>query len=165
MSYTMPSGKNEENKAYSRWIFFNLRPNEIARIIEHLQKGTFVPTMGANVYKQHNLTNFLQNEVPMSSETCLKNNNEWCSLTFRAKKSCLRLNLRVLQASWRKRGVFFWIRTLAASSLSTYGSDTDSEWKNYDRFSEHLSILWQSLKVLHFLMRFLPDCPKISCPL
>ena len=29
----------------------------------------------------------------------------------------------------------------------------------YDRLSEHLSILWQSLKVLHFLVRFLPDCP------
>ena len=76
MSYTMPSGENEENKAYSRWIFFNLRPNEIAQIIEPLQKGTFVPTMGANVYKQHNLTNFLQKEVPMGSETCLKNSNE-----------------------------------------------------------------------------------------
>ena len=107
MSYSMPSGENKENKAYSRWIFFNLRPNEIARIIEHLQKGTFVPTRGANVYKQHNLSNFLQKEVPMGSETCLKNSDEWCSLTFRAKKSCLRLNLRVLRASWRKRGVFF----------------------------------------------------------
>ena len=41
MSYSMPSGENKENKAYSRWIFFNLRSNEIARIIEHLQKGTF----------------------------------------------------------------------------------------------------------------------------
>ena len=68
----MPSGKNKENKAYTRWIFFNLLPNEIARIIEHLQKGTFVPTTGANVYKQHNLSNFLQKEVPMGSETCLK---------------------------------------------------------------------------------------------
>ena len=38
-------------------------------------------------------------------------------------------------------GSIFWIRTLAASSLSTCGSDTDSEWQNYDRFSEHLSIL------------------------
>ena len=46
VSYSMPSGENKENKAYSRWIFFNLRPNEIARIIEHLQKGTFVPTRG-----------------------------------------------------------------------------------------------------------------------
>ena len=35
----------------------------------------------------------------------------------------------------------------------------------YDRLSEHLSIVWQSLKVLHFLVRVLPDCPKISCPL
>ena len=72
VSYSMPSGENKENKAYSRWIFFNLRPNEIARIIEHLQKGTFVPTRGANVYKQHNLSNSLQKEVPMISETCLK---------------------------------------------------------------------------------------------
>ena len=85
MSYSMPSGENKENKAYSRWIFFNLRPNEIARIIEHLPKGTFVPTRGANVYKQHNLSNFLQKEVPMGSDTCLKNNDERFSLTFRPK--------------------------------------------------------------------------------
>ena len=76
MSYSMPSDENKENKAYSRWIFFNLRSNEIARIIEHLQKGTFVPTRGANVYKQHNLSNFHQKEVPMGSETCLKNSDE-----------------------------------------------------------------------------------------
>ena len=43
----------------------------------------------------------------MGSETCLKNSDEWCSLTFRAQKSCLRLNLRVLRASWRKPGAFF----------------------------------------------------------
>ena len=42
MSYSMPCGENKENKAYICWIFFNLRPNEIAQIIEHLQKGTFV---------------------------------------------------------------------------------------------------------------------------
>ena len=65
------------------------------------------PHQGANVYKQHNLSNFLQKDVPMGSETCLKNSDEWCSLTFKAKKSCLRLKLRVLRASWRKRGVFF----------------------------------------------------------
>ena len=41
MSYSMPSGENEENKSYSHWIFFNLRPNEIAWIIELLQKGKF----------------------------------------------------------------------------------------------------------------------------
>ena len=76
MSYNMPSSENKENKAYSRWIFFNLWPNEIARIIEHLQKGTFVPTRGANVYNQHNLSNFLQKEVPIGSETCLKNSDE-----------------------------------------------------------------------------------------
>ena len=76
MSYSMASGENKENKAYSRWIFFNLRPNEITRIIEYLQKGTFVPTRGASVYKQHNLSNFLQKEVTMGSETLLKNNDE-----------------------------------------------------------------------------------------
>ena len=76
MSYSMPSGENKENKAYNRWIFFNLRPNEIARILEHLQKGTFFPTRGANAYKEYNLSNFLQKEVPMGSETCLKNSDE-----------------------------------------------------------------------------------------
>ena len=72
----MPFGENKENKAYSRWIFFNLRPNEIAWIVEHLQKGTFVPTRGANVYKERNLSNFLQKEVPTGSETFLKNGDE-----------------------------------------------------------------------------------------
>ena len=76
MSYSMPSGENKENKAYTRWIFFNLRPNEIARIIEHLQKGTFVPTRGANDYKQHNLLIFHQNEVLVGSETCPKYSDE-----------------------------------------------------------------------------------------
>ena len=65
MSYSMQSGENKENKAYSRWIFFNLRPNVIAWIVEHLQRSTFVPTRAANVYKEHNLSNFLQKEVPM----------------------------------------------------------------------------------------------------
>src|SRR6266566_4508823 len=73
ISYSMPHGKNKENKAYSRWIFLNLRPNGIARIIEHLQKATFVPTRWINVYNQRNLLNFLQKEVPMGSETCPKN--------------------------------------------------------------------------------------------
>ena len=45
-SYIMSHGENKENKAYSRWIFLNLRPNGIARIIEHLQKSTFEPTRG-----------------------------------------------------------------------------------------------------------------------
>ena len=76
ISYSMPHGENKENKAYSRWIFLNLRPNGIARIIEHLQKATFVPTRGINVYNQCNLSNFLQKEVPMGSETCPKNSGE-----------------------------------------------------------------------------------------
>ena len=46
MSYSMPSGENEENKSYSHWIFFNLRPNEIAWNIEHLQKGSLSLTGG-----------------------------------------------------------------------------------------------------------------------
>ena len=75
MSYNVASGENKENKSYSRWIFFNLWPNGIAWITEHLQKGTFSLPGGANVYKQHNLSNFLQKEVPMGSETCLKNSD------------------------------------------------------------------------------------------
>ena len=76
VSYSMPSGENKENKAYSRWIFFNLWPNEIARIIEHLQKVTFVLVTVTNVYNQHNLSNFLQKERPMGLETCLKRSGE-----------------------------------------------------------------------------------------
>ena len=58
ISYSMPHGENKENKAYSRWIFLNLRSNGIARIIEHPQKATFVPTRGTNVYNQCNLLEF-----------------------------------------------------------------------------------------------------------
>ena len=42
--YGMPHGKNKENKAYSRLIFFNLQPNGITRIIEHVQNTTFILT-------------------------------------------------------------------------------------------------------------------------
>jgi hypothetical protein len=76
ISYNMSHRENKENKAYSRWIFLNLRPNGIARIIEHLQKAMFVPTRGTNVYNQRNLSNFLQKEVPMGSETCQKNSGK-----------------------------------------------------------------------------------------
>ena len=76
ISYSMSHGKNKENKAYSHWIFLNLWPNGIARIIEHLQKATFVPTRGTNIYNQCNLSNFLQKEVPMGSETCPKMSDE-----------------------------------------------------------------------------------------
>ena len=65
----MPHGENKEYKAYSRWIFFNLRPNGIAWSIEHVQKATFVLTGETNVYNQCNLSNFLQKEGPMGSET------------------------------------------------------------------------------------------------
>ena len=36
ISYSMPHGENKEYKAYSRWIFLNLRPNGIAWTIEHV---------------------------------------------------------------------------------------------------------------------------------
>src|SRR6266566_5043958 len=55
ISYNMPHGKNKEYKAYSRWIFINLRPNGIAWSIEHVQKATFVITGETNVYNQCNL--------------------------------------------------------------------------------------------------------------
>ena len=96
ISYTKPRGENKEYKAYRLWIYLNLRPNGISRIIEHVQKATFVPTGVTNVYNQRNIYNFIQKEVQMCSETCSKSSGESCSLTFRAKKSCLTLNLRVL---------------------------------------------------------------------
>src|SRR6266566_7512012 len=58
ISYSMSHGENKENKAYSCWIFLNLWPNGIARIIELLQKATFIPTRGTNLYNQRNLSNF-----------------------------------------------------------------------------------------------------------
>ena len=76
ISYSMPHGENKEYKAYSRWIFLNLRPNGIARTIEHVQKATFVLTGETNVHNQRNLSNFLQKEVPMGSETCPKSSGE-----------------------------------------------------------------------------------------
>src|SRR3990170_2809351 len=76
ISYSMPHGENKEYKAYSRWIFLNLRPNGIAWSIEHVQKATFFLTGETNVYNQRNLSNFLQKEVPMGSETCPKMSGE-----------------------------------------------------------------------------------------
>ena len=84
---------------------------------------------------------------------------------FQGLKVLLKVEFEGTPGLSDQAGSIFWIRAHAASSLSTYGSDMDSEWQNYDRFSEHLSILWQSLKVLHFHVRFLPNRPKISCPL
>ena len=55
ISYTMPRGENKEYKAYRLWIYLNLRPNGISRIIEHVQKATFVPTGVTNVYNQRNI--------------------------------------------------------------------------------------------------------------
>jgi hypothetical protein len=86
--------------------------------------------------------------VPMGSETCPKNSGEWCSLTFRPKKTCLRPNLRVLQASWRKLGVFsrfahssraFWVivgpkRTPNDKVMTVFvntGPFYGSPWKNF----------------------------------
>ena len=55
ISYTKPRGENKEYKAYRLWIYLNLRPNGISRIIEHVQKATFVPTGVTNVYNQRNI--------------------------------------------------------------------------------------------------------------
>src|SRR5213083_1191653 len=76
ISYSMPHGENKEYKAYSRWIFFNLRPNGIAWSIEHVQKATFVLIWETNVYNQCKLSNFLQKEVTTGSETCPKRTGE-----------------------------------------------------------------------------------------
>ena len=84
---------------------------------------------------------------------------------FQGQKVPLKAEFEGTPGLLAQAGSIFWIRAIAASSLSTYGSDTDFEWQNYDRFSEQVSILWQSLKAFHFHVRFLPDRPKISCPL
>ena len=76
ISYSMPHGENKEYKAYSRWIFLNLRPNVIAQTKEHVQKATFVLTGDTNVHNQRNLSNFLQKEVPMGSETYPKSTGD-----------------------------------------------------------------------------------------
>ena len=122
----MPSDENKENKAYSHWIFFNLWPNEIARIVEYLSKDTFVPTRGANVYEQHNLSNFLQKGVPMGSETCPKT-TRMMFFDCQGQKVLLKAKFVGTPALLAQAGTILWIRTLATSSLSTCGSDTDSE--------------------------------------
>ena len=99
VSYSMPHGENKEYKAYKRWIFLNLRRNRNSRIINHVHKATFIHARGTNVYNQRNLSNFLQKEGPMVSETCPKRSGEWCNLTFRAKSSSLRPNLKAPRAS------------------------------------------------------------------
>jgi hypothetical protein len=76
ISYSMPYCENKEYKAYSRWIFLNLWPNGIAWSIEHVQKAMFVLIGETNVYNQCSLSNFLQKEVPMGSETCPKRSGE-----------------------------------------------------------------------------------------
>ena len=61
--YGMPLGEKKETMAYSRYIFSNLRPNGIARIVEHVHKETFVLTERLEVYTHHNLSNFTPKEV------------------------------------------------------------------------------------------------------
>ena len=120
----------------------------------------FVPTRGTNVYNQRNLSNFLQKEVPMGSETCPKNSGEWCSLTFKGQKVLLKAEFEGTPGLLAEAGSLFWICTLAASILSTCGSETDSKWQSYDRFSEHRSIIWQSLKELHFPVTLFASPPR-----
>ena len=88
----------------------------------------------------------------MGSDTCPKSTGEWCSLTFRGKKSCLVAEVEGPPGTPGARGEYFLDPTLVAGLLSTCGSGTDSEWQSYDRFSEHRSFIWQSLKELHFLV-------------
>ena len=83
---------------------------------------------------------------------------------FQAQKVQLKAEFEGTPALLAQAGSIFWIRTLAASILSTCESETDSECQSYDRFSEHRSILWQSFKELHFPWRFLPHHPEILCP-
>ena len=129
-------------------------------MMEHLQKAAFVPTRGTNVYNQRNLSNFLQKEVSMGSETCPKNSGEWCSLTSKGQKVLLKAEFEGTLGLLAQAGSFLWIGTLAASILSTCGSETDSEWQSYDHFSEHRSIIWQSLKELHFPVTLFAPPPQ-----
>ena len=61
---------------------------------------------------------------------------------FQGKKVLLKAEFEGTTGLLAQAGSNFWIRMLAPNSLNTYGSDTDSKWQNYDRFSEHLSILF-----------------------
>ena len=86
----------------------------------------------------------------MGSKPCLKSCGEWCSLIFEGKKSSLEAEFEGPQWLWEQAGSIFWIRTLVASILCTCGSETGSVWQSYGRFSEHRSIIWQSMKELLF---------------
>ena len=61
-------------------------------------------------------------------------------------------------------GSILWICTLAARILSICGSEIDTEWQTYDRFSEHRSFILLSLKELHFLVSCSCVRPQILCP-
>ena len=69
---------------------------------------------------------------------------------FQGQKVLLKVVFEGTPGHLAQAGSIFWIRALAARSLSTCGSDTDSKGQSYDRFSEQRSVLWQSLNVLHF---------------
>ena len=101
----------------------------------------------------------------MGSETCLENTDEWCSLTFRAKKSCLRQYLRVLRASWRKRGVFSGFRRSPRAVWELVGPTrtlNDKVMTHLLNIGPFYGIPWKYFIVA---WRFLRDCSKISCPL
>ena len=65
---------------------------------------------------------------------------------FQGQKVLLKAEFEGTPGFLAQEGSIFSIRMLVASSLSSCGSDTDSEWQSYGRFIEHRSILWQSLK-------------------
>ena len=136
----MPSGENKENKAYSRWIFFNLRPNEIARIIQHLQKGTFIPTRGLM-----SISNIIY-RISFKSANGFRNLSEkqrrMMFFDFQGQKFLLKAEFEgtpglLAQAgsisldprARREQFEYLWVRH---GLLMT----------KYDCLSEHLSILW-----------------------
>ena len=82
---------------------------------------------------------------------------------FQDQKVMLKAKFEGTPGLLAQAGSIWWIRMLDVSILSTFGSETDTEWQSYDRFSEHRFILWQSLKELHFPWRFLPHRPEILC--
>ena len=54
---------------------------------------------------------------------------------FQAQKVLLKAKFEDTPGILAQAGSIFWIHMLAASILSTCGSETDSEWQSYDRFS------------------------------
>ena len=63
----------------------------------------------------------------MGSETCLKKQQRMMFFDFQGQKVLLKAVFEGTLGLLGQAGSIFWIRVLAASCLSTCGSDTDSE--------------------------------------